>query len=272
MFSKTEIIRSAQSTFNQIGHLYALCRDKTDKFTLLFSLIKLAMIRGRTVILCRTQIQAYRIKLFLTKFTIKTYVLASDMPKNQISSICHFFLNGHFDVLVMLHTGYGLRPVVKAAHTVVNFDVPLSYNQYKEAGQLAKDPNGSVITFVQPELDSEPMNQIQAKLYKNFGKSDKLLCLPILWEQLDKFRDRIETVLKTFSDKYVAYYKTIEFRKQLASHTVLKAHFTKTLDEQSAVNTKERYDAQLETSLLVLPDHVIPDALISDTVLSKRFV
>ena len=55
LLTKSEIIRSPDSTFNQIGHLYALCRDKTDKFTLLFSLIKLAMIRGRTVIMCRTQ-------------------------------------------------------------------------------------------------------------------------------------------------------------------------------------------------------------------------
>ena len=91
-----------------------------------------------------------------------------------------------------------------------------------------------------------------------------LLCLPIVWAELDRFRARFETVLRTFSDKYVAYHKTIEFRKQLASHTVLKAHFTKTLDEQSNVNTKERYDAQLENSLQVLPDHVIPDSLISN--------
>ena len=82
------------------------------------------------------------------------------MPKNQMSSLCHFFLNGHFDVLVMLHTGYGQRPVVKAAHTVVNFDVPLSYTQYKEAGLLAKDPTGALVTLVEPGLDSEPMNQI----------------------------------------------------------------------------------------------------------------
>jgi len=50
------------------------------------------------------------------------------MPKNQIGSIMHFFHIGQFDVIVMMHTGYAKKPVLRDVVTVVHFDAPNSYN------------------------------------------------------------------------------------------------------------------------------------------------
>ena len=79
-------------------------------------------------------IQAYRIKYFLAKFSLKAFVLAPDMPKNQISSIIHFFNIGQFEIIIMLHTGYAKRPIVSDLSNVINFDMPSNYNSYKESG------------------------------------------------------------------------------------------------------------------------------------------
>jgi hypothetical protein len=61
------------------------------------------------------------------------------MPKNQISSIIHFFNIGQFDVIVMLHSGYSARPSVNDVTNVINFDVPNTYNSYKENGLMVAD-------------------------------------------------------------------------------------------------------------------------------------
>ena len=124
------------SKLEQLEHFYALCQQPLDKFVLLFTLIKLAIIEGKTVIYAHDVANAYRIKLFLNRFHLKAFVLAPDMPKNQIKSIQHYFTIGQFDVIVMLHTGYANRPsAMEDVQNVINFDVAPTYNSYKESAQ-----------------------------------------------------------------------------------------------------------------------------------------
>ena len=99
-----------KTDFEQVAHLYSFCKTDLDKFILLFTLIKLAIIEGKTLIVVNDIIQAYRIKIFLKKFNLQAFVLAPDMPKNQIGSILHFFHIGQFNLLIMLHTGYASKP------------------------------------------------------------------------------------------------------------------------------------------------------------------
>ena len=80
-----------KTDFEQIAHLYSFCKTSLDKFILLFSLVKLAMVEGKTLILVKDITQAYRIKFFLQKFSLTSFVIAQDMPKNQVGSILHFF-------------------------------------------------------------------------------------------------------------------------------------------------------------------------------------
>jgi ATP-dependent RNA helicase DDX56/DBP9 len=57
----------------------------------MFNFLKLAVIEGKCVIFVNEMVQAYRIKYFLSKFSVRAFVLSPDMPKNQIGSIMHFF-------------------------------------------------------------------------------------------------------------------------------------------------------------------------------------
>ena len=82
---------------------------------------------------------------------MKSFVLAPEMPKNQICSIIHFYHIGQFDIVIMLHSGYTNRPVLKDVSTVVNFDMPSTYNSYKEAASLVGDEYGSVLTLLSPK-------------------------------------------------------------------------------------------------------------------------
>ena len=148
-----------------------MCSTTLDKFLLIFNFLKLAIVEGKCVIFVNEMIQAYRIKYFLSKFSIRSFVLSPDMPKNQIGSIMHFFHIGQFDVIIMMHTGYSRRPVLKDVVNVINFDAPASYNNYKENGQLINDDAGSVLTLVSLATESEDakvLDLINRKFTKNF--------------------------------------------------------------------------------------------------------
>jgi len=172
---------------------------------LLFACVKLAIIQGKTVILVNDVIQAYRIKLFFNRFSLKCFVLAPDMPKNQIGSITHFFHIGQFDLIVMLHTGYAVRPKLKDVQVVVNFDMPVSFNSYKESGQLVNEELGSVVSFINPKSQEEMEAQalLAHKFEKNFGRDDMFLCIPVTWTELARLKSRVETVVNTLSAKAV---------------------------------------------------------------------
>jgi superfamily II DNA/RNA helicase len=53
---------------------------------------------------------AYRIKLFMNKFHLKAFVLATDMPRSQHKTVVNLFNLGQYDILIMLHSGYSIRP------------------------------------------------------------------------------------------------------------------------------------------------------------------
>ena len=62
-------------------------------------------------------------------------------------------------------------------------------------------------------------------MLKNFGRSDMLKCLPILWQELSKFKSRTESVMATLSSKAVMREKMYEFKKQLVANRGLKEYF-----------------------------------------------
>lgn len=74
--------QTSKSIFEQLGHLYVLTETNLDKYILLFGFLKLAIVEGKTIIFTNDIIEAYRVKLFLNKFSLKVFVIAPDMPKN----------------------------------------------------------------------------------------------------------------------------------------------------------------------------------------------
>jgi len=79
-----------------------LAQTNLDKFVLLFTFIKLGILDGKTLIYVNDVIQAYRIKIFLQRFSLKAFVLSPDMPKNQAKSLIHFFHIGQFNIMIVL--------------------------------------------------------------------------------------------------------------------------------------------------------------------------
>ena len=67
--------------FESISHLFAFTKTTLDKYILAFNLLKLAIVEGKTVIMVHDVTQAYRMKYFLSTFSLRSFVLSTDMPK-----------------------------------------------------------------------------------------------------------------------------------------------------------------------------------------------
>lgn len=255
-----------------------MTENPLDKYILLFSFVKLAILQGKTVVMCNDIIEAYRIKLFLNKFSLKAFCLAPDMPKNQIGSIIHFFHIGQFDIIIMLHAGYSQRPILKDVQNIVNFDIPATYNSYKESAQLISEENGAVLTLYSPadEKQRETMEHLQKKVLKNYHREDFFKCVPVMWHELNRLKSRVQSVIDTLNNKNVQREKMIEFKKALVSNKSLKAYFEENPEEKEILvndiaKIKKHSDKNLFKSLAVMPDYVIPENImaINDEQLSQ---
>ncbi|KAK4950632.1 ATP-dependent DNA/RNA helicase [Elasticomyces elasticus] len=79
---------------------YTLRTTEEDKFLLLYTLLKLQLIKGKVIVFVADTDRAYRVKLFLEQFGIRSCVLNSELPVNSRLHAVEEFNKGVFDVVV----------------------------------------------------------------------------------------------------------------------------------------------------------------------------
>lgn len=57
-----------------------VCETEEDKFLLLYALLKLSLIRGKSLLFVNTLERSYRLRLFLEQFGIPACVLNGELP------------------------------------------------------------------------------------------------------------------------------------------------------------------------------------------------
>ena len=170
----------------------------------------------------------------------------------------------------MLHTGYAKRPVLRDIVNVINFDVPADYNTYKQAGMYINESKGCILTLPMPEKedDTAALGLFNRKFSKNFGRSDMLKCLPVIWTEISRSKSRVESVYNHLSNRNVQQQKVLEFKKQLVSNRALKEYFKQNPEEKEILandirKAHMRNDKYLFRSLDVMPSYVIPKEMIA---------
>jgi ATP-dependent RNA helicase DDX56/DBP9 len=75
-------LQEPASTNSLLKH-YSLTASETDKFLLIYVLLKLKLIRGKILLFVNTIDRGYRLKLFLEQFGLNGCLLNSEMPLNS---------------------------------------------------------------------------------------------------------------------------------------------------------------------------------------------
>ena len=77
------------------------------------------------------------------------------------------------------------------------------------------------------------MPLLQRKMKKAFGRDDILQCLPIIWQELDGLKSRVDDILAQLQNKYVMQEKTNEVKQQLLSSKRLREYFNEHPEEKA---------------------------------------
>lgn len=94
---------------------------RNDRYLLLYALIKLQLLIGKSLIFTNTTDTCVKIKLLLDKFSIPSAVLNAELPANSRAHIIDQFNKGIFDIL--LATDEGLR---RSGNTATSTSIPNS--------------------------------------------------------------------------------------------------------------------------------------------------
>lgn len=79
---------------------YAVQVPENDKFLLLYVLLKMKLIRGKTLLFVNDINRCFKLKLFLDRMALKSAVLNSELPQNSRQHTIEQFNRGVFDLLI----------------------------------------------------------------------------------------------------------------------------------------------------------------------------
>jgi len=84
---------------NQLTQFQISC-EEDDKFVLIYALLKLKLIHGRSIIFVNSIDRCYRLKLFLEQFGIHSCVLNSELPASSRCHIVQQYNEGKYDLII----------------------------------------------------------------------------------------------------------------------------------------------------------------------------
>ncbi|KAF9430146.1 ATP-dependent DNA/RNA helicase [Entomortierella beljakovae] len=99
--------KAMDSTWDNLKQLYTVCSE-TDKYLILYVLLKLKLLKGKCIIFVNDIERCYRLKLFLEQFSIPSVVLNSELPLNSRVHIVEEFNKGKYDYMIATDEG-GLK-------------------------------------------------------------------------------------------------------------------------------------------------------------------
>ncbi|KAF5826362.1 DEAD-domain-containing protein [Dunaliella salina] len=83
-----------------IEHFFYECATSMDRLLVMMALLRLGLVRKKTLTFVNTVDQGYRVKLFLESFGVRAALLNAELPLNSRSHILQSFNRGLFDHLI----------------------------------------------------------------------------------------------------------------------------------------------------------------------------
>lgn len=105
----------SEPTATSLLSQYYSYTTERDKFLYIYVLLKLKLIRGKSIVFVNDVERGYRVKLFLEQFGIKCCVVNSELPLSSRYHVVEEFNRGVYDVVVASDEGLGGDPEAEAA-------------------------------------------------------------------------------------------------------------------------------------------------------------
>nr|XP_033324939.1 probable ATP-dependent RNA helicase DDX56 [Megalopta genalis] len=269
---------------SQLSH-YSLAAEENDKSAILYALLKLKLIRGKTIIFVNTVDRCYKLKLFLEQFGIPTCVLNSELPAVSRCRAVTQFNSGTYDIIIASDEKSLEEPhVVKVKKSkrkkdkesgvargidfqfvsnVINFDFPLDINSYiHRAGRTARGNNhGTALSFV--SIRERPrLEQLEEELKHCYNRDSLFKTYVFKLEEVEGFRYRAKDAWKAVTRIAVREARLKEIKQEVLNCQKLKSYFEDNpRDLQSLRQDKALHTVRIQQHLKDVPDYIVPPTL-----------
>ncbi|KAF7405014.1 putative ATP-dependent RNA helicase DDX56 isoform X2 [Vespula maculifrons] len=268
----------------QLAH-YSLAAEENDKAAILYALLKLHLIRGKTIIFVNTVDRCYKLKLFLEQFGIPTCVLNSELPAVSRCRAITQFNCGTYDIIIASdEKALDEEHVVKAkkgkrrrdkesgvargidfqfVSNIINFDFPLDVNSYiHRAGRTARGKNqGTALSFI--SIRERPLlEEVEGELKECYGRDTLFKTYQFKLEEVEGFRYRAKDAWKAVTRIAVREARLKEIKQEILNCEKLKSYFEDNpKDLQSLRQDKALHTVKLQSHLKDVPEYIVPPTL-----------
>mmetsp|Transcript_129803 Transcript_129803/g.289560 ORF Transcript_129803/g.289560 Transcript_129803/m.289560 type:complete len:868 (+) Transcript_129803:85-2688(+) len=90
----------------KLSQFYLVCH-KSDKYLILYTLLKLQLVQGKILMFVKSIESAYRMKIFLERFSINSAVLNAELPHASRQNIIQAFNQSLVELLIATDAGFG---------------------------------------------------------------------------------------------------------------------------------------------------------------------
>ncbi|XP_066570443.1 putative ATP-dependent RNA helicase DDX56 [Amia ocellicauda] len=293
---------------SQLKQYSVLCEEE-DKFLLIYTLLKLGLVRGKTLLFVSAIDRCYRLKLFLEQFSIPACVLNSELPVHSRCHIIGQFNQGFYDYIIATDeqsladpgsaqegegsqgtkkknkgSGKGGRGKDKEygvsrgidfqnVANVINFDFPADIESYiHRVGRTARADNpGTALTFVS-HTELPQLTEIKDALT---GDSADCALQPygFKMEEIEGFRYRCRDAMRSVTKQAVKEARLKEIKHELLNSEKLKTYFEDNpRDLQLLRHDRDLHPAIIKPHLKNVPEYLIPATLrgVANPIISRK--
>ncbi|XP_041825411.1 probable ATP-dependent RNA helicase DDX56 [Melanotaenia boesemani] len=275
---------------------YSIKCEEEDKFLLIYTLLKLRLVQGKTLVFVGTVDRSYRLKLFLEQFGVPACVLNSELP---VQSRCHIitqFNQGFYDYIIASDEQSLADPAASSQSTarkekkkkatekggkakdkeygvsrgvdfqnvanVVNFDFPTSVESYiHRVGRTARADNpGTALSFIS-HTELSLLAEVEEALIGDNADS-VLKPYQFKMEEIEGFRYRCRDAMRAVTKQAVREARLKEIKQELLNSEKLKTYFDDNpRDLQLLRHDKDLHPAVVKPHMKNIPDYLIPETL-----------
>ncbi|XP_008558990.1 probable ATP-dependent RNA helicase DDX56 [Microplitis demolitor] len=272
---------------SQLAH-YTLAAEENDKAAILYALLKLRLIRGKSIIFVNTVDRCYKLKLFLEQFGIPTCVLNSELPASSRCRAVMQFNAGTYDIIIASDEKALEEPHViknnkqqkskrrkdkesgvargidfQFVANVINFDFPQDINSYvHRAGRTARGKNqGTALSFVAIR-ERELLTEVENQLKETYGRDNLFKTYQFKLEEVEGFRYRAKDAWKAVTRIAVREARLKEIKQEVLTCDKLKSFFEDNpRDLQTLRQDKALHTVKLQAHLKDVPEYIVPKSL-----------
>ncbi|TKS85054.1 putative ATP-dependent RNA helicase DDX56 [Collichthys lucidus] len=238
---------------------YSIKCEEEDKFLLIYTLLRLRLVQGKTLVFVGAVDRCYRLKLFLEQFGIPACVLNSELP---VQSRCHIitqFNQGFYDYIIATDEqsladptaasqapagkGKKKKPTERGGKSkdkeygvsrgvdfqnvanVINFDFPTTVESYiHRVGRTARADNpGTALSFI-AHTELGLLSDVEEALTGDHADS-ALKPYEFKMEEIEGFRYRCRDAMRSVTKQAVKEARLKEIKQELLNSEKLKTYF-----------------------------------------------